>query len=64
VASGTVGVLLARSLQLSTEVHVAMRSRGFQGEVHLLEDPAIHPSDWLHLLGFAAFSAAALVVGR
>jgi cobalt/nickel transport system permease protein len=64
LASGTVGVLLARSLQLSTEVHFAMRSRGFQGEVHLLEDPAIQSRDWMHLSGFVALAAAALVAGR
>jgi cobalt/nickel transport system permease protein len=64
IASGTVGVLLARSLQLSTEVHLAMQSRGFQGEVRLLEEPAMQSRDWLHLLGFAALAAAAMVAGR
>jgi len=64
VASGTVGVLLARSLQLSTEVHLAMQSRGFHGEVHLLEDPSIQRLDWLYLGAFAALAAVAVVVGR
>jgi cobalt/nickel transport system permease protein len=64
VASGTVGVLLARSFQLSAEVHLAMQSRGFHGEVHLLEEPGIQPSDWLYLAAFAAFAASAVVAGR
>ena len=64
IASGTVGVLLSRSFQLSTEVHLAMQSRGFQGEVRLLEEPAIQSRDWLHLAGFAALATAAVVAGR
>jgi cobalt ECF transporter T component CbiQ len=64
VASGTVGVLLARSFQLSAEVHLAMQSRGFHGEVHLLEEPRIQASDWLYLAAFAALSASAVVAGR
>jgi cobalt/nickel transport system permease protein len=63
IASGTVGVLLARSFQLSAEVHTAMRARGFQGEVHLLEDPRIQMSDWMYLAGFAAIAAGAMVIG-
>jgi cobalt/nickel transport system permease protein len=64
IASGTIGVLLARSFQLSAEVHTAMRSRGYQGEVHLLEDPRIQTSDWMYLAGFAVMAGAALVVGK
>jgi len=64
IASGTVGVLLARSLQLSTEVHLAMQSRGFHGEVHLLDEPSIQVNDWLQLFGFAALAGAAMVAGR
>jgi cobalt/nickel transport system permease protein len=64
IVSGTVGVLLARTFQLSSEVHCAMQSRGFQGEVHLLEDPLIQARDWMLLVGFAAISCAAIAVGR
>ena len=64
LASGTVGVLLARSFQLSAEVHDAMRARGFQGEVHLLDDFRARPSDWWHLAGFAGVAAAAIWAGR
>ncbi len=64
IASGTVGVLLTKSLQLSGEVHLAMQSRGFQGEVHLLEDPAIGARDWFQLVAFGVLAAGAMVAGR
>jgi cobalt/nickel transport system permease protein len=64
IASGTVGVLLTRSLHLSAEVHSAMQSRGYQGEVHLLEDLRVQPRDWVHLAGFAGVAAAAVFLGR
>jgi cobalt/nickel transport system permease protein len=64
VAAGTVGVLLTRSFQLSAEVHAAMQARGFQGEVHLLEDLSIKARDWMQLAGFAAVAALAVVMGR
>jgi cobalt/nickel transport system permease protein len=64
IASGTVGVLLAKSFQLSAEVHSAMLARGFQGEMHLLEDLSIGGSDWWHLAAFASAAAAAVVLGR
>jgi cobalt/nickel transport system permease protein len=64
IASGTVGVLLARSFQLSTEVHLAMQSRGFRGETHLLEEQAIQSRDWLYLCGFVAFAVSITVAGR
>jgi cobalt/nickel transport system permease protein len=63
VASGTAGVLLSRSFQLSSEVHMAMRARGFQGEIHLLEDPRIGARDWAQLGAFLALAGAAMAVG-
>ena len=36
LATATVGVLLSKSYQLSAEVHLAMQSRGFRGEVYVL----------------------------
>jgi cobalt/nickel transport system permease protein len=64
IASGTAGVLLTRSFQLSAEVHAAMQSRGFQGEVHLLEDLKVQSRDWMQLAGFAAVATLAVVLGR
>ena len=64
LASASVGVLLARSLQISSEVHAAMRSRGYQGEVYLMDELAIRPADWVRLAVFVALSAAAVLLGR
>jgi energy-coupling factor transporter transmembrane protein EcfT len=64
LAAATIGALLSKSLQLSTDVHSAMRSRGFQGDVYLLDDLSAGPRDWLQLGIFAAIAAAALVLGR
>jgi cobalt/nickel transport system permease protein len=40
LASASVGVLLSKSVALSNEVHLAMLSRGFRGDIRLLEDAA------------------------
>ena len=60
LAAATVGVLLSKSYHLSTDVHLAMQSRGFRGEVYLLDDFAMHSTDWCWLLSF--FSIATVVV--
>jgi len=59
-AGAFAGVLLSKSVRLSEEVHLAMQSRGFRGEVHLLDDLESKASDWFWLAGFAALSAVAL----
>ncbi len=64
LAAGSVGVLLSKSFQLTSEVHSAMRARGFEGEVYLLDELAIGANDWLQLGLFVSLAAAALVVGR
>jgi cobalt ECF transporter T component CbiQ len=64
LASSAAGVLLSKSVQMSGEVHLAMRSRGFRGEVHLLQDFHAQPADWLWLMGFALAAAASLWWGR
>jgi cobalt ECF transporter T component CbiQ len=38
LASASAGVLLSKSMALSNEVHLAMLSRGFRGDIRLLED--------------------------
>ncbi|MDE3195770.1 MAG: cobalt ECF transporter T component CbiQ [Acidobacteriota bacterium] len=58
--SSSAGVLMSKSLQLSGDVHLAMQSRGYRGEVHLLHDFRIRPADWLWL---TALLSAALVAG-
>jgi cobalt/nickel transport system permease protein len=64
LAASAAGVLLSKSFQLSGDVHLAMRSRGFRGEVHLLQDFRARASDWGWLAGFAVLALAALWWGR
>jgi cobalt ECF transporter T component CbiQ len=64
LASSAAGVLLSKSVQMSGEVHQAMRSRGFRGEVHLLQDFRARATDWCWLAGFALLAATALWYGR
>ena len=60
VATATAGVLLDKALHLSTEVQSAMASRGYRGEVRLIDDFHARPIDGLALAAFAAIAAAAL----
>ena len=64
LASSAAGVLLSKSVQMSGEVHQAMRSRGFRGEIRLLQDFHARAADWCWLAGFAVLAAASLWYGR
>lgn len=64
LAASAAGVLLGKSLQLSGDVHLAMLSRGFRGEVYLIDDFHAKLADWFWLAGFAVVIAAALWWGR
>ena len=64
LAAATAGVLLAKSLWLSGEVHTAMQARGFRGEVYLLDELKMRWHDWIPLGAFALAAAAAIVLGR
>lgn len=64
IAAASAGVLLSKSLRLSSEVYAAMLSRGFRGEVYALDQRAARSSDWLTLAGFVALAAAAVWLGR
>jgi len=50
MATAAVGVLLGKAFALSSEVHLAMISRGYRGEVHLLDDFRTRRRDWLALV--------------
>jgi cobalt/nickel transport system permease protein len=54
------GELFGKALDLATEVHLAMISRGYRGEVHLMNDFQTRPRDWAALGGFAAVAITAL----
>jgi cobalt/nickel transport system permease protein len=64
LAASAVGVLLSKSVHLSSDVHLAMQSRGFRGEVHVLPDFRARAADWYWLAGFVFLAAAALWWGR
>ncbi|MDQ2731895.1 MAG: cobalt ECF transporter T component CbiQ [Armatimonadota bacterium] len=54
LAAASVGVLLTKSLQLSSEVYLAMQSRGFRGEVYTLDEFRMQRRDWAAAAAFAA----------
>jgi cobalt ECF transporter T component CbiQ len=64
LASSAAGVLLSKSVQMSGDVHLAMRSRGFRGEIHLLQDFRARAEDWCWLAGFGLVVAASFWLGR
>ena len=64
MAVASAGVLLNRSSQLSGDVYLAMQSRGFRGEVYVLDDFRMTLRDWAALAAFATLVAAAVWAGR
>lgn len=64
LAAATVGVLLSKSYHLSADVHLAMQSRGFRGEVYMLDDFEMRQVDWLWILLFFTVASAAVWMGR
>jgi cobalt/nickel transport system permease protein len=46
IISGGAGALLGKAVALSNEVYLAMLSRGYHGEVYLLDDFRSGPRDW------------------
>jgi cobalt/nickel transport system permease protein len=63
-ATASAGVLMSRTLQLSGDVYLAMRSRGFQGEVYVLNDFRTSWFDWVVLAVFFTIAAMAFGLGR
>ncbi len=53
LAAASVGVLLSKSFQ-SSEVYLAIQSRGFSGAVDTLDDFEMSTRDWRHGLGRCA----------
>jgi cobalt ECF transporter T component CbiQ len=64
LAGASVGVLLSKTLQLSSDVYMAMQSRGFRGEVYTLDEFEMRQGDWLALAGFLLVAVAAAWLGR
>jgi cobalt ECF transporter T component CbiQ len=64
LAAASVGVLLGKSFQLSNEVYLAMRSRGFRGEVDTLDDFRMRLRDWACLIAFFVLASLAFWQGH
>jgi energy-coupling factor transporter transmembrane protein EcfT len=64
LAAASVGVLMSKTMQLSGDVYSAMLSRGFRGEVYMLDDFRTAALDWIMLGLFSALAAGAFYWGR
>jgi cobalt/nickel transport system permease protein len=64
LAAATSGVLLSKTLLLSTDVYAAMQSRGFRGEVYTLDDFKMRGRDWFALVIFLTTALILFWFGR
>lgn len=60
----TAGVLMGKSINLSHDIFLAMQSRGYRGEVHVISSRRMTARDYVVLSTFLAISAGAIWVGR
>jgi cobalt ECF transporter T component CbiQ len=63
LTASSAGVLMNRSLQLSEEVFLAMQSRGFNGEIHLIDDFHLRNRDGLALAFLSAIALLIFITG-
>jgi cobalt/nickel transport system permease protein len=64
VATASAGVLMSKTLQLSGDVYMAMHSRGFRGEVYVLDEFHTGWFDWVMLALFTVVAALAVWFGQ
>lgn len=64
LAAAMAGVLLDKSLHLSSEVFESMRARGFRGDVRLLGDARLKLRDWMRMAAMVSVAIAAIWIGR
>ena len=64
LAAATAGTLLAKSLQISSDVYLAMESQGFRGYPRTLETFRMRWSDWCFGMVVVLMSTAAIWLGR
>ena len=62
--AASAGTLLNKSLHLSSEVYLAMQSRGYRGQAHTLDTFRMRASDWLWGVVMATVAAGAIWLGR
>ena len=58
------GTLLSKSLNMSSEVYLAMQSRGFTGTIVTLKPFKMKTHDWIWLSIFFAVAIAAIILGH
>ena len=58
------GTLLNKSLNMSSEVYLAMQSRGFRGTIVTLKHFQMKTQDWMWLFIFLALAIIAIFLGR
>lgn len=64
LVAATAGTLLNRSLQLSSEVYLAMQSRGFRNTPRTMDTFKMQRRDWFFATFTLMFTAAAIWLGR
>ena len=64
VTARTAGVLLSKSVELSSEVFLAMQSRGFRGEARVLSEFRLRAWDYVGLASFLLAGTLAIWAGR
>jgi cobalt ECF transporter T component CbiQ len=62
--AASAGVLLSRSLKLSTDVYLAMQSRGFRGVPRTMDTFRMQRRDWLYSVAAVLAFAVAVWFGR
>jgi energy-coupling factor transporter transmembrane protein EcfT len=60
----TAGVLLGKSIQMSDDVYQAMTSRGFRGEIHVMDEFRMTSRDWGFVFAIAALACGTWWIGR
>jgi cobalt/nickel transport system permease protein len=58
------GTLLSKSLNMSSEVYLAMQSRGFRGTIVTLKSFKMKTLDWFWLIVFLALALIAIIFGH
>lgn len=64
LVAASAGTLLNRSLQLSSEVYLAMQSRGFQGTPRTMDTFKMGGGDWIFAAATLVITAAAIWLGH
>ena len=64
LSASVISVLMNRSLFLSEEVYLAMQSRGFTGEIHLLDDFCFRRRDWFSMVILITITALLFLISK